>query len=37
MQHNPIGQLPELVRAAGFTVTEEGDRWPLLHYVAATR
>ncbi|MBC6459663.1 class I SAM-dependent methyltransferase [Actinomadura sp. HBU206391] len=37
MAHNPIDKLAGLITGAGFHVTAEGDQWPLLHYLQATR
>jgi ubiquinone/menaquinone biosynthesis C-methylase UbiE len=37
MQHNPVGEFASAIRAAGFTVTAEGELWPLLHYIEAHR
>ena len=37
MQHNRVQVHAESIRAAGFTITGEGDVWPLLHYVRAHR
>jgi ubiquinone/menaquinone biosynthesis C-methylase UbiE len=37
MQHNPIGQLANLIAQAGFDISGRGDRSPWLHYVQAQR
>jgi ubiquinone/menaquinone biosynthesis C-methylase UbiE len=37
MRHGALRELPDLVGAAGFTVTGTGDMWPMLSYVTARR
>lgn len=36
VQHDPVEELTALVTDAGFTITNDGDLWPWLHYIQAT-
>jgi len=37
MRHNPVEQYAPAIAAAGFTILDEGDLKPFLHYVRARR
>ncbi|GAB3959798.1 hypothetical protein GCM10029978_007590 [Actinoallomurus acanthiterrae] len=37
MARNPIGEFADLIAGAGFTIEDDGDQWPLLHYTCAAR
>jgi ubiquinone/menaquinone biosynthesis C-methylase UbiE len=37
MRHHAMPDVPDLMSAAGFTVTGKGDLWPMLTYATARR